>query len=395
MDAERQDGNAQPGDRSEEQIRRAHRFESLGHLTAGVAHDINNILGVILGYVELARMQMGVNTEKAEGHLDKALLTLGRARTLTDRMLEFSEERQSPNLGDLNSVVSQVRDLMAETAAPGLDVEVALAEDMPATPLDSAGLRQIVMNLCLNAAHAMPQGGRIFLATSSEHVSGETCGHPPGTYACLHVRDTGPGIPADRRESIFEPYMTSSPGTHSGLGLWVVRALAERYGGSVQVAGGAEGAVFSVCLPSALDVPPVPPADPAPSEGGELADVLVVDDEPGVREVIRGFLELDGYRVLEAEDATSALRQLQSHPGAVRLVFLDYLLPDLRGSELAWKISTLSPAPRVVMVTGLADPSHMDELPPGTCVFQKPFLHRELQALLREELEFFPRPASP
>jgi len=208
------------GARSPEQVRRAHRLESLGRLAGGIAHDFNNVLGVILGYVELAKMNMGDVDPKALRHLDLALSTLDRARTLADHLLDFArEERRPPDVGNLNESVQAVRELLSEPLDRQIDFEVALGRDVPPCPLDEDELHQAISNLCFNAAQALPAGGGISLETLGVRVeAGDAAPLPPGRYACLHVRDTGPGIPEDLRRRIFDPYFTTRPHERSGLG---------------------------------------------------------------------------------------------------------------------------------------------------------------------------------
>jgi hypothetical protein len=381
--------------RTEAQILRSHRLESVGHLAGGVAHDFNNILGVILGYVELAKMNMHGAEPKVQRHLELALATLGRARTLADRLLEFTRQQvHVRDLSDLNEAVQEVRELLAETLDRRVKFEVNLGSDLPPSPLDVDAMRQVVTNLCLNAAEAMPEGGRIEVDTRRVEVRpGGVPELPPGVYCGLRVRDTGPGISAGDRARVFEPYYTTRPGTHSGLGLWVVRGLVERFDGRVEVSGDEDGAVFTLWLPARLHVwarARLLNGEPADSR---TTDVLVVDDEPGVREVTRAFLEMEGYSVLEARTGDEALETLRARPGGVRIVFLDHLLPDAQGTELAWQIRAMEDPPCVVMMTGLPGAAEGRDLPAGTRVLAKPFLHDDVSRLL-EDLSVVPSAAS-
>ncbi len=380
--------------RTQAQVLRAHKLESVGQLAAGVAHDFNNILGVILGYVELARMNMEGVDAKVHRHLDLALSTLGRARALADRLLDFTrEEDRAADLCDLNEAVQEVRELLAETLDRRIKFEVNLGGNLPPPPLDADSLRQVVTNLCLNAADAMPEGGRVIVDTFRREVQpGGLPELPPGIYSGLRVRDTGPGVPLDQRERVFQPYYTSRPGKHSGMGLWVVRGLVEKYDGRIDVGGDEHGAVFTVWLPSELHVweRNAEVNGEAVETAEDSIDVLIVDDEPGVRDITRAFLEMDGYRVLEAETGRDALVTLRARPGGVRVVFLDHLLPDIQGSELAWQIDRMDSAPQVVMVTGMPDAASGQELPAGTRVLAKPFLHADVTKLLRDDLGIEP-----
>ncbi len=389
-------GHLQPaGARSPEQVRRAQRLESLGRLAGGIAHDFNNVLGVILGYVELAKMNMHGVDPKALRHLDLALSTLGRARTLADRLLDFArEERRAADVSDLNESVQAVRELLADTLERQIEFHVKLGTGVPPSPLGIDEMNQALANLCINAAQAMPAGGRIEVQTWGCRITAVDDGHlAPGRYAAVRVRDTGPGIPEDMRERIFDPYFTTQPTERSGLGLWVVRSLAERYGGRVQVDGDERGAAFTIWLPCEVDVEgarALDGASEAVDDSDRSVDVLLVHDDPGMRDVTRSFLEMDGYTVVTAGTAAEAEQQLQEHAGDVRVVFLDHRLPDAKGAELAWKIHETSNAPRIVITTGLAGVPETTRLPEGTRVLAKPFLHDDVSRLLRDELGIHP-----
>jgi CheY-like chemotaxis protein/two-component sensor histidine kinase len=379
--------------RTAEQLRRAQHFESLGHLAGGIAHDFNNVLGVILGYIELAKMNLGGEDPKVARHLELALATLGRARSLADRLQDFSPRWRRPaDAADLNETVQEVRDLLSETVDRRVALEVRLAPAVPPAPLSVDEARQVVNNLCLNAVEAMPDGGRVAIETfpldagpDNEHGLAE------GRYVGLRVRDTGRGIPADLLPRIFDPYVTSHPGSRSGLGLWVVRSLVERAGGRVEAQRGARGTTLALWLPSELAVPEPQPGLLPADEAADGIDVLVVDDEPGVRDVTRSFLEMEGYRVLTAENGAEALDVLGRRPGAIRVVFLDNVLSDARGADLAWRIAGLPARPRIVLATGMTGSATPQTLPAGTRVLAKPYLHEDVTRLLRDDLLLEPR----
>jgi CheY-like chemotaxis protein len=360
-------------------------------MAGGIAHDFNNVLGVILGYVELAKMGLQGADPKVLRHLETALSTLGRARQLADRLLDFVREEPRPDdAGDLNLVVQEVRELLAETLDRRIEFLVNLDPELPLAPLGPEGLRQLVTNLCLNAASAMPGGGRLTLATARETLGPEG-GVRPGTYAVLRVSDTGSGVPRELRRRVFDPWFTTRPQERSGLGLWVARGLAERNGGRIEAGGDQRGAVFTVWLPHELRVPQAGEEPAACVTRDEaVADVLIVDDEPGVREVTRAFLEYEGYRVLEAGSGGEAVRLLRETPGGVRVVFLDHVLPDARGAELAHRIGEMEAPPQVVLVTGLAGAPGVRDLPEGTRVLAKPYLHDDVIRLLRDALGIAP-----
>ena len=382
-----------PSARTEDQVRRAQRLESLGRLAGGVAHDFNNILGVILGYVELARMGMVDVDPKVHRHLDMALSTLGRARQLADRLLDFARETpRAPDVYDVNEAAQQVRELLTETLDRRIELDVDLGAGLAPSPLGRDELRQVITNLCLNAVEAMPGGGRLTLQTSRHDVPVGGALRP-GTYVLLRVVDTGPGIPRELRERIFEPWFTTRPESSSGMGLWVAQGLVERFGGRIHAGGDEHGAVFSVWFPSALDVRR--DARPAPAgrraTDGRPVDVLIVDDEPGVRDITRAFLESEGYSVLEAGTGAEAEQLLDERPGGVRVVFLDHLLPDVHGADLAWKIDALVAGPLIVMATGAAGSSELDGLPAAARVLRKPYLRDDVTRLLRQDLQILPR----
>ena len=358
------------------------RLESLGRLAGGVAHDFNNVLGVILGYVELARMQLGPESGTARRHLAAALSTLDRARTLTARLLTFVRGRPTDEEGrvDPNAVVDDMRDLLAETLDRRIMIRVTLANDTPWVELEREHLAHALLNLCLDAAERMPDGGLLTVDVRRSEVENGAAPVPPGAYARIDVRDTGTVPPA--------------PGSRGVLptALGVAQELAGASGGALTVGSDEDGHVASLWLPGlgeiAHSIDDTPAARPEPCAGGTI---LVVDDEPGVREVTRAHLEHAGYAVREAETAARAIDLVTAAPEVFDAVLLDLHLPDASGSEVASVLETLSPAPALVIVTG--DPAWADEvgISPETPRLAKPFLREGLLDAVRRACAGRPR----
>jgi len=364
-----------------EEALRSQRLESLGQLAGDAAHDFNNVLGVILGYVELARMGLGEDHPQALRQLGLALSTVDRARKLADGLLEFAPRvARAPDLADLSEAVRVACDLLGRTTDPRIKVELTLSEDVPCTPLDRLRLGQVVTNLFMNAAQALPEGGRIDVTTERVVLEADA-GRPAGDYAVLHVRDSGGGVPPALREQIFEPRFSTRPEDRSGLGLWVARGIVGRHGGWIEVDGGPEGAGFQAWLPSALRVPEA--QGPSATAGLAGADVLVLDADAGVRGVLRAHLELEGFRVHEAASAVEGEQLLRARSAAFRLLFVAERLPDAKGADVAWLAAGLpEPIPAVLLSAGGAVP----RLPGDAAVLALPFLHADLTRLLREDL---------
>ena len=372
--------------RSASQVLHSQKLESIGALAGGVAHDFNNLLGVILGYVELAAMRITRAGPSPLRHLETALATLSRARSLADLLLGFSREGPgSDEPCEPNEVVQQARDLLAETLDRRIRFDVRLEQDVPASPLGMTDLRHVLINLCLNAADAMPEGGELGVQTLVRQVAaGEEEALPAGKYVGLCVRDSGTGIPAHMRDAIFRPGYTTRRDGGTGLGLWVVRTLAERFGGCVDLRSSRVGTTFTVWLPNELRVPRTPTLEGEPPVHEGPIDVLIVDDERGVREVTREFLEMDGYTVRAATTGAEAVEIMRAEPAGFRVVLLDNHLGDMRGIDLLGVIDALPYSPKVVIVTGMPGARELEDLPEHVSMLVKPYLQRHLAAMFDE-----------
>lgn len=358
-----------------EALARSQRLENLGALAGRAAHDFNNVLGVVLGYVELARMGLGGEHPKAAHYLDKALETVDRAREISDGILDAARDsmRRRPDLAVPEQAVTSACALLARTLDSRIELVVSADAGAPITPLDEPTLQQVILGLCISAARALPEGGRLEVGVRGVEVEGEG-GLPPGSYAVLRVADNGPGVPGDLHERIFEPSYSEASDARGGQGLTLARALVERFGGRLEAGGDDAGAVFQVWLPSALRV------REAREEDAAASDVLIVDADPQARDVMRAYLEADGHPVREAGSAAEALASVVG--GGVAVALVDERLPDARGTDLVWRAAALPRAPRLV-VLGAGEGT---VLPRGSWLLDKPFLRDDLTRVLREAL---------
>lgn len=343
-----------PGSDAEERLA---RLEALEPLVRGAAHDVNNVIGVVLGYVELARM--GLDEEHAKTHhfLAQALKSVDRAREIADGLLTAARDRpRDPTLCAPGPAVEEACALLARMLDPRVHIEMTLAPEAPVTPLDGPDLRRVLLHLGTWAAEAMPHGGRLAVALDGVEVAdGDALA--PGTYARLRVGDSAP----EPRTVDGEPRLA------------VVRTLAERHGGGLVARAAPEGSTVEVWLPSALRVPSAPPARPSPGLAGS---VLVADADGDARRVLRGYLEGEGLEVGDADSGAAVEAALEA--GGFGLVLLDERLPDVSGSDLAWRVAKRRIPPRiVVMGAGGALPAGAHRLP-------KPFLRADLAHTLRE-----------
>ncbi|HYS82072.1 MAG TPA: PAS domain-containing protein [Anaeromyxobacteraceae bacterium] len=378
--------------RLEEQVRQAQKLEAVGRLAGGIAHDFNNILTVILSSArDLGRRGKGDGEER---ELVQEVLEAGeRAAALTRQLLAFSRQQAlRPRELDLNEVVQGLVKMLRRLIGEDIVVSTALTPEPLPVLADPSQLEQVIVNLVVNARDAMPGGGRITIETA--RVEGAPGGPKQapvaGPHAVVAVRDTGIGIDAATLEHVFEPFFTTKePGKGTGLGLATVYGVVQQSGGTVAVESrpGA-GTTFRVFLPRLA----IEEAQPDPGVGGERAAtgheaVLLVEDDPSVRALMRRGLEGAGYRVVEAGHGAEALRVARlSIPD---LLLTDVIMPGLGGPELAAALLAEAPALRVVFVSGYNEDAALrtGELPPGQAFLQKPFTGEELARVVRQTLD--------
>jgi len=370
------------------------RLDSLGQLTGGVAHDFNNLLMVITGNLQMLE-DVSQDRHEALELARQAASAAERGAMLTRKLLAFARKQTlNPRPFDLNHLVREVRDLVQRTLGENITVRAALDDSLPVLLADPAQVETALVNLALNARDAMPRGGQLTIETSRVTLDDElVTADPelkPGAYAMLGVTDNGTGMTPEVARRAFEPFFTTKgAGKGSGLGLSMVYGFARQSGGTVMIhSDPGHGTRVKLYLP--LPSEKQQHADgraraPEPATGSET--VLVVEDEAQVRDVAVAFLTRLGYRVLQAEDATIALRILEREPG-IALLFTDLVLPGGDGVMLAREARLRWPRLVVLYTSGYASGNVLDRIPEDERdnLISKPYRREELAAKVRQAL---------
>ncbi|WP_284778030.1 ATP-binding protein [Agrobacterium sp. lyk4-40-TYG-31] len=385
--------------KAQDALRQSQKMEAVGQLTGGLAHDFNNLLAGISGSLELMerRLSQGRGNE-LDRYLSAAQGAVKRAAALTHRLLAFSRRQTlDPKPTDIDRLIAGLEDLIKRTVGPAVDIEVVEASGTWKTLVDPSQLENAVLNLCINARDAMPDGGRITIRTENTRLDArgaDESGLPEGEYVCLRITDTGTGIPADVLDKVFEPFFTTKPlGQGTGLGLSMIYGFAQQSGGKVEISSEQNaGTTVSIFLPHhILDGEIEDERIETRTPGGARAQetVLVVDDEPTVRMLISDVLQEFGYTVIEAADSATGLKILQSDVG-IDLLVSDVGLPGgMDGRQMADAARQSRPGLKVLFVTGYAENAAVRDgkLDPGMAVLTKPFAVETLAAQVRELIE--------
>lgn len=385
--------------KAEEQLRQAQKMEAVGQLTGGLAHDFNNLLAGISGALEMVgtRLRQG-RVADVDKYVVAAQGATRRASALTHRLLAFSRRQTlDPRPTDVNALVNGMTDLIQRTVGPAIRVETVGASGLWPTLVDGSQLENALLNLCINARDAMPDGGRITIETANRWLdrSGARLHDvPEGQYMSLCVTDTGTGMAPDIIAKAFDPFFTTKPiGQGTGLGLSMIYGFAQQSGGQVRIYSEiGKGTTVCIYLPrhygdSGEDE--VAPADQQATGSGAGETVLVVDDEPSVRMLIADILEDLGYMVIEAADSATGLRVLESD-ARIDLLVSDVGLPGgMNGRQMADAGRQVRPGLKVLFITGYAENSVIGNghLEPGMQVLTKPFVVETLAARVRDMIE--------
>ena len=379
---------------AETRLRRVEKMEAIGRLAGGIAHDFNNLLAVITGYAELL-----LASEAAEPHRQELaeINTAGaRAARLVGQLLAVGR-RQVMELEPLrlDEVVRETVDLLRPLVGEDVELRLHLAEELGEVEADRMQMQQVVLNLVTNARDAMPRGGTLTLEAANLDVVATTLvgatAVPPGPWVTLSVTDTGEGMDRELQERVFEPFFTTKGiGRGTGLGLSSVFGIIEQSGGLVSLESGiGEGSSFCVYLPRLEHRSEAPAARPTPATVHACSGtVLLVEDDPALRRLLRRTLAAQRHVVLEASDAIEALELAQRHAGSLEVVVTDVVMPRGSGRELAEQILKIHPEASVIFMTGYTDDAVLlrGVFAQEVRLLRKPFPASDLSAALAEVL---------
>jgi two-component system cell cycle sensor histidine kinase/response regulator CckA len=377
--------------RLEEQLRQAHKMEAVGRLAGGVAHDFNNLLCAINGYASVLLRDLP-SDHAMRADLEQIQQAGERATALTRQLLAFGRKQMlQPVVLDLNAVVVRIEQLLRRVIGEDVRLTTQLDPQLPRIKADPTQVEQVLLNLAVNARDAMPEGGTLTIRTGLTVMNGERPELRPGKHALLAVSDTGCGMDAETRARVFEPFFTTKEvGQGTGLGLATVYGIVRQSGGTIDVESEpGRGTLFTIYLPCADDspAPAAPPLPAVTARGGEV--VLLVEDQPEVRQVARRMLQLQGYQVLEARDGPEALEVQTRHVGPIDILITDVIMPGMSGRHLAEQLTALRPGLPVLFLSGHTGDAVLSRgvREESVAFLAKPFSADDLARKVREVLD--------
>jgi PAS domain S-box-containing protein len=381
-------------ERLEVALHQAQRLEAVGKLAGGIAHDFNNLLTVIGGHVALLGRRVGPDPAAARD-VTRIGEAVERATALTRQILAFSRGQvMQPRVLDLNVVVTGLAPLLSRLIGEDIELGTHLEPALRNVTVDPAKLEQVIMNLAVNARDAMPGGGRLLLETANVELEAAYPHHhpgmPEGPYVMLVATDTGAGMAPDVLDHVFEPFFTTKPaGQGTGLGLATVYGIVKQSGGDVWVySEPGKGTTFKVYLPATKELPEAALARPEPGVVAQgTATVLLVEDEPALRDLVVETLSEGGYTVIAASQADEALERAAAHDGVIDLLLTDVVMPGQSGPVLARRLLEIRPDTRVIFMSGYTASSiEPRDLDTPRAFLQKPFPVQTLVDRIHEVL---------
>ena len=402
--------------RLEAQLFQSQKLETVGKLAGGVAHEFNSILTAIIGQTELMLGDLPAGSPLAGNALEISK-SADRAAALTRQLLAYGRKQiLQPRVLDLNSVLAGMENTLIHLMGPGTDVRIIPATGLHAVKVDVGQIEQVILNLVMNAAAAMPGGGKLTLETANVTLDSEYARQFPdlkaGEYMRLAITDSGTGMSEEVKARVFEPFFTTKGvGEGTGLGLSTCYGIVKQSGGHINVYTEAgRGTTFKIYLPQVES--PVPPPSPRPVPAGlpqvespvpppapppvstdlprGTETILLVEDNPALREMIVALLNRLGYTILAAANGVEALSLMSRRElGLMDLLFTDLVMPQMGGHELAGRVSVLYPHTRILFTSGYTENAmkHQGVLHPGVALLQKPFTPSALARKLREVLD--------
>ena len=386
-------------ERLQSQLAQSQKMESVGRLAGGVAHDFNNMLGVILGYTEMALEGVPKDQPLYEGLLEIRKAT-DRSADLTRQLLAFARKQTiSPRVLDLNETVEGMLKMLRRLIGEQVNLEWLPGPGAGQVKMDPSQIDQILVNLCVNARDAIGERGDIRIETGSATLGEEKCagreGAVPGEYLRLKVEDTGCGMDAETLAHAFEPfYTTKKLGSGTGLGLATVHGIVRQNKGFIEVSSEpGKGTTFEIYLPRFSErAAPEPAASEPAASAPAGATVLLVEDEPAIMNMVRNLLVRQGYRVLSASSPTKAIEIAGRHGETIDLLLTDMVMPEMNGRDLARNLPSLHPQLRCLFMSGHSDEMLAKQgiIDPGVQFIQKPFTMKGLLAKVAEAMNSRP-----
>ncbi len=381
------------------QLNQVQKMESIGRLAGGVAHDFNNMLGVILGHTELALLQADENHD-LYSDLKEIQTAAKRSANLTKQLLTFArKDIISPKKLDLNDTVESMLNMLRRLIGEDIDLVWQPATHLWPVKMDPSQIDQILANLCVNARDAISGVGKLTIETGRKTFDEEYCkehaGFIPGDFVLLAVSDNGCGMDKDTLENLFEPFFTTKElGKGTGLGLATVYGIVKQNNGFINVySEPGQGSTFRIYLPRLVadeDTDKAVPEKKAASGGTET--ILLVEDEPTILRMTRMMLERKGYSVLSAATPSAAVEKAKNHSGAIDMLMTDVVMPEMNCRDLAGQITALYPGIRLLFMSGYTANVivHQGVLDEGVAFIQKPFSMADMTMKIREVLDMAP-----
>jgi PAS domain S-box-containing protein len=382
--------------RLEEQLRQAQKMAAMGTLAGGIAHEFNNILSIIVGNTELIADEIPLRQySPVSDYLGEIRAAGLRARDMVRQLLVFSRQDDAHKVPvGFGAVVKEALKMLRTSLPAQIGIELTVADDVAPVKANATQISQVLINLCRNAADAMPVGeGAIFIDVGNEEMSADVAGHhglTPGRWVKMAIRDNGRGMDAGTLERIFEPYFTTKAvGEGSGIGLSVVHGIVADHGGAISAhSEPGKGTVFTLRFPAHHGKIPQRRVEPvAPPTG--TGRILIVDDEPSLLKLGRKLLERVGYAVTSTTDPADALALVAADPAAVDLVVTDLAMPQMSGERLATEIHKIAPDTPIILCTGFSRQSVGSlSLETGIrAVVMKPYDRAELATAVKKALD--------
>ncbi|EMS80039.1 histidine kinase,response regulator receiver domain,GAF domain-containing protein [Desulfotignum phosphitoxidans DSM 13687] len=382
--------------KTEQQLQQAQKMESVGRLAGGVAHDFNNMLGVILGHTELALLQADENHELHDD-LKEIQKAAKRSADITKQLLAFARKQTiSPKKIDLNDTVESMLNMLRRLIGEDIDLVWQPGAHLWPVKMDPSQIDQILANLCVNARDAISGVGKLTIETGRKTFDEEYCkehaGFIPGEFVLLAVSDNGCGMDKDILDNLFEPFFTTKEvGKGTGLGLATIYGIVKQNNGFINVySEPGQGSTFKIYLPRLVDDKETDKAVPEKKViAGGTETILLVEDEPSILRMTRMMLERKGYTVLSAATPSEAVEKAKSHSGAIDLLMTDVVMSEMNGRDLSRQITDLYPDIRLLFMSGYTANviAHQGILDDGVSFIQKPFSMADMTENVRKLLD--------